>query len=138
MEYIPAVPGEWTEWVSHWRVAKQPVLLGFNAADRGRDIETLSDDAIVASAMQTLQILFGRRIPEPTGFQVTRWASDPFALGSYSFDTVGSTPAMRKSLAAALDGRLFFAGEGAHPTYFGTAHGAYLTGLLAAKEILAA
>ena len=137
LEYIPSTPGAWTEWVSFWRVAKQPLLLGFNAADRGREIEGMSDEKIVASAMQTLKTLYGERIPEPTGFQVTRWSKDPFALGSYSFNAVGSTPGMRKNLAAPLDGRVFFAGEAAHSDYFGTAHGAYLSGLQAAKEILA-
>ncbi|TAF55541.1 MAG: FAD-dependent oxidoreductase, partial [Oscillatoriales cyanobacterium] len=38
LEYIPAQPGEWTEWVSFKRVADQPILLGFNAADRGKAI----------------------------------------------------------------------------------------------------
>jgi monoamine oxidase len=137
LEYISDTPGAWTEWLSYWRVAKQPVLLGFNAADRGREIEKLSDEEIVASAMQTLKTVYGERIPAPTGFQVTRWASDPFAFGSYSFNAVGSTPGMRKTLAAFLDKKLFFAGEASHSAYFGTAHGAYLSGLHAAKEILA-
>ena len=137
LEFISDTPGAWTEWLSYWRVAKQPVLLGFNAADRGREIERLSDQEIVASAMRTLKTVYGERIPEPTGFQVTRWASDPFTLGSYSFNAVGSTPGMRKTLAAYLDKKLFFAGEASHSAYFGTAHGAYLSGLHAAKEILA-
>ncbi len=34
LEYIPSRHGHWTEWVSFWRAAKQPVLLGFNAGDR--------------------------------------------------------------------------------------------------------
>ncbi len=137
LEYISETPGAWTQWVSYWRVAKQPVLLGFNAADRGREIESLSDNEIVASAMQTLRTLYGKRIPEPTGFQLTRWATDPYALGSYSFNAVGSTPSMRKILAVPLKEKIFFAGEAAHSEHFGTAHGAYLSGLLAAEGILA-
>lgn len=136
LEYVSAKPGEWTQWVSFWRTAKQPVLLGFNAADRGMEIESLSDEAIVASAMQTLKTIYGERIPEPIGFQTTRWAADPFARGAYSFNAIGSTPGMRKTLAAPLDGKLFFAGEATHAAYFGTAHGAYLSGLAAAKKVL--
>lgn len=136
LEYIADQPGSWTEWVSLWRVAQQPVLLGFNAADRGREIDVLSDEAIVASAMETLRNIFGESIPEPMGFQVTRWGQDPFALGSYSFNAVGSTPEMRDTLAESLEDRLFFAGEATNSAYFGTAHGALLSGLQAAKQIL--
>lgn len=53
--YVAAQHGEWTEWVSFQRVAKMPILLGFNAADRGREIEAFSDEQIVDSAMQTLK-----------------------------------------------------------------------------------
>lgn len=138
LEYVSAKRGEWSEWVSFKRAANMPILLGFNAADQGREIETWSDQQIVASAMQTLRIMFGSDIPEPVDYQITRWASDPFSLGSYSFNALGSTPAMRKELAAPLNGKVFFAGEATQADYFGTAHGAYLSGLRAAKEVLSA
>jgi len=137
LEYIPARHGEWTEWVSFKRSANVPILLGFNAADRGRAIEQMSDAQIVASAMQTLKTMFGAKIPNPIDYQLTRWASDPFALGSYSFNRVGSTPKMRKELAAPLGAAVSFAGEATEDNYFGTAHGAYMSGLRAARNILA-
>lgn len=136
LEYIPARHGEWTEWVSFKRVANKPILLGFNAADRGRAIEAWSDKQIVASAMKTLRTFYGNEIPEPIDYQITRWATDPFAFGSYSFNPVGATPKMRKILAASLGNRVFFAGEASERDYFGTAHGAYLSGVRAAHEIL--
>lgn len=136
LEYVCVNPGEWTEWVSFMRTVNKPILLGFNAADRGREIEALSDGEIVASAMQTLKTLYGQNIREPIDSQITRWASDPFALGSYSFNPVGAKPRMRKELAKPLDKKLFFAGEASEKDYFSTAHGAYLSGLRAAEEIL--
>ena len=137
LEYIPARHGEWTEWVSFKRSANVPILLGFNAADRGRAIEQMSDAHVVASAMQTLRAIFGAKIPNPIDYQLTRWASDPFALGSYSFNRVGSTPKMRKELAAPIGTAVSFAGEATEHNYFGTAHGAYMSGLRAARNILA-
>lgn len=136
MEYIPAVPGVWTEWVSFTRVANQPILLGFNAADRGREIESWSDAQIVESAMQTLRTIYGPDIPDPVDYQITRWASDPFALGSYSFNPVGTRANSRQVLAQPVGKRLYFAGEATEPDYFSTAHGAYLSGLRAAQEML--
>ncbi|RZM77141.1 flavin monoamine oxidase family protein [Leptolyngbya iicbica] len=135
--HIPANPGEWVDWVSFQRVANQPILLGFNAAHQGRAIEALSDQQIVDSAMQTLRTIYGDPIPEPTDHQITRWAADPFALGSYSFNAVGSAPTMRHHLAAPLEASVFFAGEATNGDYFGTTHGAYLSGVRAAREIMA-
>ena len=43
---------------------------------------------------------------------------------------------MRDHLAQPVDGRLFFAGEATNRQYFGTVHGAYLSGVRAAKELL--
>lgn len=136
LEYIPEQHGEWTEWVSFQRAAQLPILLGFNAADRGLEIEAWSDMQIVASAMKTLQIMFGANIPQPTDYQITRWASDPFACGSYSYNALGSTPDMRNTLAQPLSNQLFFAGEATNKDYFGTAHGAYLSGLRAAQDVM--
>lgn len=136
MEYIPEDPGRWTEWVNLYQVSGKPVLLGFNAAGFGREIEEWGDRETVSDAMKTLRAIFGMRIPDPTGFQITRWASDPFARGSYSFNAVGSNPGMRDDLAKPVDGRIFFAGEATDRRYFGTVHGAYFSGIRAAGEIL--
>lgn len=135
LECITAKHGEWVEWVSFARALNVPVLLGFNAADRGREIEAWSDQEIVGSAMATLRHLFGPNIPEPTSYQLTRWASDPFALGAYSYNPVGADPKLRRQLAKPVAGKLYFAGEATDQEYFGTAHGAYLSGLRAVEEI---
>ena len=136
LEHIPEHHGVWTEWVSFKRTANRPVLMGFNAADRGREIEAWTDQQIVDSAMKTLRTIFGSNIPGPIDYQITRWASDPFARGSYSFNALGSTPTSREDLAEPLGGKIFFAGEATSTNYFGTVHGAYLSGLRAARDVL--
>jgi monoamine oxidase len=137
LEFIPPLDedGQWVEWVSLLRPTGQPILLGFNAADFAHEIESWSDAQIVDSAMARLRDMFGAEIPEPIGYQLTRWGQDPFARGAYSFNKLGSTPAMRDDLAASLDGRLFFAGEATSRQYFATVHGAYLSGLAAATQL---
>ena len=137
LEYMSEAHGEWTEWVSLQRSTKIPVLLGFNAAERGRNIENLTDQQLVDDAMDTLRTMFGEDIPKPIDYQITRWAADPFSFGSYSFNAVGSNPQMREDLAAPLHKQLFFAGEATEQHYFGTAHGAYLSGLKAAASLIA-
>lgn len=140
IEHIPdsARIGQWSQWVSFARPTGRPILLGFNAAAFGREIESWTDAEIVADAMETLRILHGDDIPAPTDWAITRWTSDPYARGSYSCNVVGSTPAMRTQLAASVAGRLYFAGEATERKNFATVHGAYLSGLRAAGEVLRA
>jgi monoamine oxidase len=136
IECITAKHGEWVEWVSFAKAIKVPVLLGFNAADRGREVEAWTDEQIVVSAMTTLRRLFGSDIPEPIDYQLTRWGADQFSLGSYSYYPEGSHPRLRRKMAEPVGGKLYFAGEATDAEYFGTAHGAYLSGLRVAKQIL--
>lgn len=136
--YVPPLDryGQWAQWINVARPTGRPVLLGFNAADFGRSIEAWTDTQIIEGAMSTLRRMYGRECPDPTGHQITRWDSDPYALGSYSFYAVGSTPAMRDDLAATVDNRVYFAGEATDRTAPGTVHGAYTSGLRAAREVI--
>ena len=43
---------------------------------------------------------------------------------------------MRRELAYPLEGKLFFAGEATNVDYYGTADGAYQSGLRVADEVL--
>ncbi|MEV0415982.1 NAD(P)/FAD-dependent oxidoreductase [Streptomyces sp. NPDC050448] len=139
LNYVPPVGkyGQWAQWINVTRANGEPVLLGFNAADFGRTIEDWDDGKIIASAMQTLKPIFGQDIPEPVGHQITRWASDPYARGSYSYYKVGSNPAMRDQLASRIADRVYFAGEATSRNSAATVHGAYLSGIRAAKEVIA-
>ena len=67
---------------------------------------------------------------------VTRWASDPLALGSYAYARPGQAGA-RAILATPLaDGRLVFAGEATRTDGLaGTVGGAYLSGVQAAEAV---
>jgi monoamine oxidase len=44
----------------------------------------------------------------------TRWGSDPFALGSYSYLAVGSSGEDYDVIARPLEDKVFFAGEATH------------------------
>lgn len=133
--HVARADGQWTQWINMERISGAPVLLGFNAAEFGRAIEGWSDTRIVESAMSALRTMYGRRVPDPVAHRITRWASDGYALGSYSFNKVGSDPDMRDDLATAIDRRIFFAGEATDRGSFATVHGAYQSGLRAARAI---
>ena len=84
--------------------------------------------------MTRLKQMFGSGIPDPIGFQITRWSQDPYSYGAYSFYKLGSKPVMRDDLAAPIGNRVFFAGEATHRQMFATVHGALLSGQRAATQ----
>lgn len=83
------------------------------------------------------------RLPRPLHYLVTRWDSDPFSMGSYSYVPVGGTFSLIEEFRVpekmGTDGPiLFFAGEHASDLGWQCVHGAYETGLIAAQGVLTA
>lgn len=134
IEWLGPKDGYWSQWLSLAQATGEPVLLAFHAGDQARETEKLTDAEMLENATAALQTMFGPGFPAPIGTQITRWSEDPFAKGAYSFNAIGSTGATRQSLAGAdWEGRLVFAGEAAEPDYWGTAHGALISGRTAAS-----
>lgn len=136
IEWLGPEPGVWAEWLSLTRAAGLPVLLGFNAGHQARALESQTDAEIIAGATAALRAMFGSSFPAPVAAQITRWGQDPLSLGSYSFNAVGCSAKTRRALGGAdWDGALWFAGEACEPDYFGTAHGAVLSGQAIAQAM---
>jgi monoamine oxidase len=66
----------------------------------------------------------------------TKWEEDPFVLGSYAAYVKGSSPEDCRVLTTPVDNKLWMVGEHCSYDFIGSAHGAWRTGLNAAKEIL--
>ncbi len=135
---ISTIKGHFAEWLNLYFYTKQPILLGFNAAKHGKEIEGMSDKAIIAEWMQTLRAIYGNDIPEPDSYLITRWNKDPYALGSYSYVGVGASAKDYQELAKSVNNQLFFAGEATSFDHPATVHGAFLSGEREAKKIIAA
>ena len=139
---VPETPpqrGGFSNWVNAEPLLRKPILIGFasgrTAARLDREAE---DQVIVDAAMRSLRRMFGRSIPDPSAYQLTRWLSDPWAGGSYSYARVGSSDADRRQYAAPVGGRVFFAGEATTGQDYGTVQAALLSGHRAAREVHAA
>lgn len=127
-------PGHWAESLNFYAYTGAPILLMFNAGTFGTELESWTDQEIVADAMSALRSMFGSTIPEPSDYQLTRWKSDPFCLGSYSHLPPGALPEDRDTLAEPVGTRLFFAGEATYSDFPSTVHGAYLSGVREAQR----
>jgi monoamine oxidase len=133
--YIGQEKGHFSEWLNAFKYSGQPVLLGFNAGEYGAAIELKSDQEIVDEAMTVLRTLYGDEIPEPEAVKISRWNSDRFSYGSYSFIKVGSSVKHRKTLRKPIINRIFFAGEATSIDFPATTQGAYYSGVRAADRI---
>ena len=122
----------------HVRPMGRPQIEAYFGGSLAADLEAGGIDAFHDFAVSELIGLFGgdfaRRV-KPIHHH--SWLADPLARGSYSCALPGKTEC-RAALAAPVDGRLFFAGEACSKHDFSTAHGAYLTGIAAADQALAA
>ncbi len=110
-------------------------LMTFAFADEARASEAATDDGLIDLVMTRLRDMYGDDVPSPTAMLRSRWATDPLTLGSYSF-TATTTEMEHFDQMAAAAGRVHFAGEHTHREYFSTVHGAHLSGVRAAEEVL--
>jgi monoamine oxidase len=112
-----------------------PVLIALMAGESAHEAEKLSDEVLVGECMAQLRNVFGvQNVPPPVESIVTRWGSDRFARGTYSYVAAEARPGDYDLIAAPIQ-NLFFAGEATIATHPATVHGAYLSGLRAAHEV---
>jgi len=129
------LPTWWTQW--HDPV---PILTGWAAGHRGRQLSGRSSEFVLARALESLGKLFGLS-PHSLRSQllahyVHDWQSDPFSRGGYSYAVVVGNGGFRE-LARPLAGTLFFAGEATEFNgHNGTVNGAMDSGQRAAQEVL--
>lgn len=101
----------------------------------GRDLAAQGDAAMTAFAIEWLTKLYGSDIAKAVSkTATTRWNDMPYVMGPMSAAAPGGQPS-RKILMEPM-GNLFFAGEAAHETQWGTVGGAWESGGRAADAVL--
>ncbi|KAG6011515.1 hypothetical protein E4U43_008260 [Claviceps pusilla] len=127
--------GRFFQWFNVTNTTGLPCLIGLMAGEAGFETEHSTNESLVEEATQVLRSVFGSKVPYPVESVVTRWGSDRFARGSYSSAAPEMLPEDYDLMAQSI-GNLSFAGEHTIGTHPATVHGAYLSGLRAASEIL--
>jgi polyamine oxidase len=118
----------------------RPVLQTFALGGAATaQLEQASPAALWALVRPGLVALFGASaVPlQPRALWNSQWRSSPSFGGAYSFQSTRSSTEDWKALAApAMGGRLLFAGEHTERDWRGTMHGAFLSGLRVAQDLL--
>jgi len=116
--------------------ARQPLLCAYFGGDLSKELEARGQ--LEHFAREELHGIFGAQFSAGLGAaRSTAWGSDPWSLGSYSAARPGQAGA-RAVLARPVAPNLCLAGEACSAEYYGTLHGAWLSGQAAAESLLQA
>ncbi len=132
--YLGAQAGLWSQWFTLPGDAG-PIVLAFNAGDRGRSVESTAPRELMASALPVVRRLFGNDVA-PVEVRTSAWATDPYARGSYSFHAPGSGPEDRRRLQEPIGDRIYLAGEAVGVDNPSSVTGAVISGRYAAGQLM--
>lgn len=138
ISYTPSVKDKFNYFVNvnKWN-ADSHALMTFAYADYARLTESMSDAQVIEDIMIHLKDIYGNNTPYPSQLLRTKWQSNEYTFGAYSYTAVGSEMRHFDDIAESVNDKLFFAGEHTEADYFSTAHGAYLSGIREANKIIA-
>jgi monoamine oxidase len=108
------------------------LLCIFESGQAAVDSESTSDQDRLDNIMDRLRTVWPSA-PYPSKYYLTRWTNDPYTYGSYSAYGLNSSPDDRNTFMEPIDSKVYFAGEHTSRCYPSTTHGAYYSGLDAAK-----
>lgn len=117
------------------RTTDKSILVGMVLGNARREVLN-SGGRLSHDFMLRLRLIYGANIPEPKSLFLTNWSANPNSMGPFAMPVVGSTPKHYAALAEPISGKLFFAGEHTNFDYRASVHGAYLSGLRAAKQLM--
>ncbi|KAJ6636278.1 Peroxisomal N(1)-acetyl-spermine/spermidine oxidase [Pseudolycoriella hygida] len=134
---------EWvTDVTSFMRVDAYPNLIAaFVAGKHMKQFEEISDQQLINDSMWLLEKFLGRTLPRPINMRRSKWMSNKYFLGSYSFTSIDNEFNDFKDLGEAIcNGEnkpiLLFAGEATEEVNSGYVHGAVSSGWRVAGEIV--
>lgn len=131
------VPGR--TFMTWWPLGENRVLTGWSGGPRAGAVSRMSDDEIRQVALDDLAEGFGISAAEIASHlvesRVYNWCQDPWALGAYSYATVGHAEAHAPLREPVPEG-LFWAGEATDATFPATVAGAIHSGDRAAQQAL--
>ena len=117
------------------KISGRPALVALMAGNAAHDTEKTDTKSLLAEIDGRLRKVFSRSIPAPLEVIVTRWKRDPFTKGTYSYVGPKTRPDDYDAMAQSV-GNLHFAGEATCGTHPATVHGAFLSGLRVAVEVM--
>jgi monoamine oxidase len=134
--YAPETKGAFNTFLNIKKYSNYNALMTFTFGEYSRTAEDLTDAEIIELVMNNLKAIYGDNIPDSINMLRTKWNANENALGCYSYVQQGGDSDAYNILAEPIDDRVYFAGEHTSFDYRATVHGAYVSGVVAADEVL--
>jgi polyamine oxidase len=137
-----AQDGKFPFFLNKYCFTGTPMLETYAVGTHARRVEQQTKDEIIQDVMEEIHTMFGNneegvKIPsEPVCTYVSSWGTDPFSRGAYSFAGVATGEDDFELFEEPVNDVLLFAGEHTCQDFRGTVHGAHISGLRVAKQIL--
>ncbi|KAK5120388.1 hypothetical protein LTR85_006327 [Meristemomyces frigidus] len=120
------------------KISGRPMLVALMAGHSAHEAEQMDTTTLLEDINKRLRKTFASQtVPAPREVIVTRWKKDPFTRGTYSYVGPETRPGDYDLMARPV-GNLHFAGEATCGTHPATVHGAFLSGLRVAAEVMEA
>ena len=121
---------------NYFRTTQKPILAVILGGESAANIEPSPNSKIVNRILGVLKRIFGEnQVGKLLFSDVTRWQTDEYSRGSYSFIPVGASKNDYDFLAKPI-GNLHFAGEATNRHHPSTVSGAILSGIREAGKII--
>ncbi|KAK7866629.1 hypothetical protein R5R35_011536 [Gryllus longicercus] len=122
----------------------QHVICAWVAGPEASAMERCTDEEVADAVTRVLRQFTGDpSLPYPCNVLRSKWCSDPFFCGAYSYMALDSTVGHQCDLGAPVPSVseltapvLLFAGEATCPGHYSTVHGARLSGIREAERIV--
>ena len=115
----------------------RPIVDAYLAGPVSADLAAQGEAAMVAATTDAMvQVLGTTAANHVVDAVATNWAAEPFIRGAYAAALPGHAE-RRADLTRPVGDRLFWAGEATSPEFFSTCHGAWESGVAAARAVAA-
>lgn len=125
-------------WFNLHQLVNKPILMGSIVGPIAKTLESWSDDEVKVKVKAVLEKFFGTKVQDRTIKQLKRsaWQGDENTMGVSSYPKVGTTSEDLEILSEPRCPGLYFAGEYTITEHMNTAHGAYMSGIRAAEQVM--
>jgi monoamine oxidase len=126
-------------WKFLYRI-KEKIVVCFVGGSLALTLDSLDNNGKLCElSLRALGYVLGLADPPPatsvTEILTSRWSADEFSCGAYTYTIPGGVGSRKLLQGAVVHERMVFAGEALWYEEYGTAHGAYLTGEMAARQL---
>ena len=116
----------------------EKILLGLCVGEYALKADLMTDKEILEDALEVLKTVWEDDVGSVKKIIRTSWLTEPYFKGGYSFPSTRSSEEDFENFSESLNDQIYFCGEHTNLQYLATTHGALMSGIRAAKEVIKA